>query len=111
ARAGSPSAAAGPLRALPQPRAGGGRARRGRRRHLPRLPRAHGDRRRRARARSRPARPHITLAPPRIRKPGEDKIDRYLASLEPDALLVRGLGALRERGGGIPRIGDVSLNV
>ena len=59
---------------------------------------------------------HITLAPPRIRKPGEEKIDRYLASLAPDAMLVRGLGALHEGGpasatGSVPRIGDFSLNV
>jgi U32 family peptidase len=55
---------------------------------------------------------HITLAPPRIRKPGEEKIDRYLAELKPDALLVRGLGALEQGAGdGIPRIGDFSLNV
>ena len=54
---------------------------------------------------------HITLCPPRIRKPGEEKIDRYLASLGPDAVLVRGLGALREPAGEIPRVGDFSLNV
>ncbi len=55
---------------------------------------------------------HITLAPPRIRKPGEEKIDRYLRDLAPDALLVRSLGALRDgAGGGLPRIGDFSLNV
>jgi len=54
----------------------------------------------------------VGVAPPRIRKPGEDKIDRYLASLAPDAVLVRGLGALRDgAGAGIPRIGDFSLNV
>jgi putative protease len=53
---------------------------------------------------------HITLAPPRIRKPSEEKIDRYLESLEPDALLVRSLGALRERASR-PRVGDFSLNV
>ncbi|MRG92408.1 peptidase U32 family protein [Polyangium spumosum] len=54
----------------------------------------------------------IGVAPPRIRKPGEEKIDRYLLSLEPDLLLVRGLGALREGAGlVIPRIGDFSLNV
>ena len=40
----------------------------------------------------------VGVAPPRIRKPGEEKIDRYVASLAPDALLVRGLGALRELG-------------
>lgn len=38
----------------------------------------------------------VGVAPPRIRKPGEEKIDKYLASLEPDGVLVRGLGALRE---------------
>lgn len=56
---------------------------------------------------------HITVAPPRIRKPGEEKIDRYLASLEPDAVLVRGLGALHEEtfGERVERIGDFSLNV
>jgi putative protease len=57
----------------------------------------------------------VTVAPPRIRKPGEDKIDRYLASLEPDAILVRSLGALHEPVTGpdarVPRIGDFSLNV
>ncbi|MFO0607474.1 MAG: U32 family peptidase [Polyangiales bacterium] len=54
---------------------------------------------------------HITLCPPRIRKPGEEKVDRYLASLAPDAVLVRGLGALREGAGDVPRVGDFSLNV
>ena len=55
---------------------------------------------------------HVTVAPPRIRKPGEEKIDRYLASLEPDAILVRSLGALLESAGDpVPRIGDFSLNV
>lgn len=54
----------------------------------------------------------VGLAPPRIRKPGEEKIDRYLEGLCPDALLVRSLGALFELGGdGIPRVGDFSLNV
>ncbi len=55
---------------------------------------------------------HITLAPPRIRKPGEEKIDHYLDTLGADAILVRGLGALLASGqGGPPRIGDFSLNV
>jgi putative protease len=58
---------------------------------------------------------HVTTAPPRIRKPGEEKIDRYLAGLAPSATLVRSLGALHElslRGGdGPPAIGDFSLNV
>lgn len=54
----------------------------------------------------------VGVAPPRIRKPGEEKIDRYLRDLAPDALLVRGLGALRDdAGSGIQRIGDFSLNV
>ncbi|MGO8996928.1 MAG: DUF3656 domain-containing U32 family peptidase [Polyangiaceae bacterium] len=71
--------------------------------------------------RSRPGGAHVAVAPPRIRKPGEEKIDRFLASLAPDAVLVRGLGALHapaEEGNGtsktnerIRRIGDFSLNV
>jgi putative protease len=55
----------------------------------------------------------LGVAPPRIRKPGEEKIDRYLASLAPDALLVRGLGALHEGShadDGVLRVGDFSLN-
>jgi putative protease len=55
----------------------------------------------------------VGVAPPRIRKPGEEKIDRYLASLEPDGILVRGLGALREASvasDGVLRVGDFSLN-
>jgi U32 family peptidase len=53
----------------------------------------------------------VGVAPPRIRKPGEDKIDRYLSSLEPDAVLVRGLGALRTLEKSALNIGDFSLNV
>ncbi len=61
----------------------------------------------------------VGVAPPRIRKPGEEKIDRYVASLSPDAILVRGLGALRELASSssspsspLPvAIGDFSLNV
>jgi U32 family peptidase len=56
----------------------------------------------------------VGVAPPRIRKPGEEKIDRYVASLAADAVLVRGLGALRELprdGSGPVAIGDFSLNV
>ncbi len=54
----------------------------------------------------------VGVAPPRIRKPGEEKIDRYLASLDPDGILVRGLGALRDgRSGRALRVGDFSLNV
>jgi putative protease len=56
--------------------------------------------------------PFVGLAPPRIRKPDEDKIDRYLRSLEPDAMLVRSLGALRDDASGpAMRVGDASLNV
>lgn len=59
----------------------------------------------------------LGVAPPRIRKPGEEKIDRYLAALEPDLVLVRGLGALGELGrvasdGARPlAVADFSLNV
>lgn len=64
----------------------------------------------------------VGVAPPRIRKPGEEKIQTYLGSLEPDAMLVRGLGLLRRvrearAAGPAPEgrrtlhIGDFSLNV
>ncbi|HYQ00020.1 MAG TPA: U32 family peptidase [Polyangiaceae bacterium] len=59
----------------------------------------------------------VGVAPPRIRKPGEEKIDRYLEGLTPDAVLVRSLGALFEleqritSGSRAYRIGDFSLNV
>jgi putative protease len=58
----------------------------------------------------------VGVAPPRIRKPGEEKIDKYIASLEPDAILVRGLGALRElahskQATAFRAVGDFSLNV
>ncbi len=52
----------------------------------------------------------VGVAPPRIRKPGEEKIDRYLQDQGPDAILVRGLGALRE-GSRTAKVGDFSLNV
>lgn len=58
--------------------------------------------------------PFVGVAPPRIRKPGEETIDRYLLGLAPDALLVRSLGTLQEiatRTDGPPCIGDFSLNV
>jgi putative protease len=55
---------------------------------------------------------HVGVAPPRIRKPGEEKIDAYLGSLAPDSILVRGLGALHEaRHGAALPVGDFSLNV
>lgn len=54
----------------------------------------------------------VGVAPPRIRKPGEEKIERYLKQLEPDAVLVRTLGALHDGfGADALRIGDFSLNV
>ncbi|MFZ5893670.1 MAG: DUF3656 domain-containing U32 family peptidase [Myxococcota bacterium] len=56
----------------------------------------------------------LGVAPPRIRKPGEEKIDRYLRELSPDLLLVRGLGALGELSGnatGIRAVADFSLNI
>ncbi len=69
----------------------------------------------------------VALAPPRIRKPGEHKIDAYLRGLSPDALLVRSLGALadldraaaqpetcregRAQDRSLEAIGDFSLNV
>jgi putative protease len=52
----------------------------------------------------------IGVAPPRIRKPGEEKIDRFIDTLKPDALLIRGLGALRELHHD-HAIADFSLNV
>ena len=60
--------------------------------------------------------PFIGLAPPRIRKVGEEKIDRHLLGLDPDAVLIRGLGALWEGARELApsralRIGDFSLNV
>lgn len=62
--------------------------------------------------RARPQRVHVTVAPPRIRKPGEEKIDRYLRDLAPDAFLVRSLGALREAAASdVPCVGDFALNV
>ena len=60
----------------------------------------------------------VGVAPPRIRKPGEEKIDRFLLGLAPDAVLVRGLGALYELSQASAQtmpaplaIGDFSLNV
>ena len=63
--------------------------------------------------RQRSSRAFVGVAPPRIRKPGEEKIDKYLAELSPDAILVRGLGALHEAApqAGPLLVGDFSLNV
>lgn len=58
----------------------------------------------------------VGVAPPRIQKPGEEKIGAFLRALAPDALLVRSLGALAELEEGRPEhagpllIGDFSLN-
>ncbi|HUJ63136.1 MAG TPA: DUF3656 domain-containing protein [Kofleriaceae bacterium] len=63
-----------------------------------------------ARARSRGAR--VAVATVRVQKPGEAKIDEHLASLAPDAILVRSWGSLAAlRGRGIALHGDFSLNV
>ncbi|MCG5053396.1 MAG: U32 family peptidase [Myxococcales bacterium] len=56
----------------------------------------------------------VGVAPPRIRKPGEEKIDRYLRGLRPDGVLIRGWGALAElepSDGAPAYVGDFSLNV
>jgi putative protease len=60
----------------------------------------------------------LGVAPPRIRKPGEEKISKFLAGLDVDGALVRGLGALGELATttvstSMPRlfVGDFSLNV
>jgi putative protease len=61
----------------------------------------------------------IGVAPPRIRKPGEEKITRFIGGLPVDGWLVRGLGPLhelwqqRDRGELADRVfvGDFSLNV
>ncbi len=61
----------------------------------------------------------VTLALPRIQKPGEERIESFFLGLEPDEILVRNLGGverlrnLRERGDPSPfplLVGDVSLN-
>ena len=61
----------------------------------------------------------VGVAPPRIRKPGEEKISKFLAGLDVDGTLVRGLGPLHElaaltKNGTKPKgvfVGDFSLNV
>lgn len=63
----------------------------------------------------------IGVALPRVRKPGEDKIDGYVRGLEPDYVLIRSLGSLAstvDAGAQEPSnartpawIGDFSLNV
>jgi putative protease len=56
---------------------------------------------------------HVCLTAPRIRKPGEEKIDRFLRAQRPSAMLVRSLGALADLPADdpTPAIGDFSLNV
>ncbi len=65
----------------------------------------------------------IGIALPRIRKPGEEKIDAYIKSLQPDVILVRSLGSLADAGRGSGQvhtandarpsllIADFSLNI
>jgi putative protease len=59
----------------------------------------------------------LGVAPPRIRKAGEEKITKFLAGLDVDGFLVRGLGALHELRETSPSssrcvfVGDFSLNV
>ncbi len=59
----------------------------------------------------------LGVAPPRIRKAGEEKISKFLESLDVDGALVRGLGALHDLSGLHPQraprlyVGDFSLNV
>ncbi|MDX2050932.1 MAG: U32 family peptidase [Polyangiaceae bacterium] len=59
----------------------------------------------------------VGVAPPRIRKPNEGKLDGYLRNLKPEGFLVRGLGTLRELQA-LPKtentpmfVGDFSLNL
>ena len=55
---------------------------------------------------------NLGVCPPRVRKPGEEKIDSYLSSLHADVELVRTLGRLHEpSAGSAVRVGDFSLNV
>ncbi len=69
------------------------------------------------RARTTPA--FVGVAPPRIRKPGEEKITKFLLGLGPDGVLVRGLGQVHEIETGSSTstskaplyVGDFSLNV
>ncbi|HEX8371636.1 MAG TPA: U32 family peptidase [Chthoniobacterales bacterium] len=54
----------------------------------------------------------ITLATPRIQKAGEQGFFKLIENCQPDALLVRNLGALSYyKNSPLPKIGDFSLNV
>ena len=54
----------------------------------------------------------ITLATPRIQKAGEAGFFRLIENCQPDALLIRNLGALKYyQTSVLPKIGDFSLNV
>jgi len=69
----------------------------------------------RAVARARAAGMAVTVATPRVHKPGEDVLDRRIAALAPDGVLVRSLSALvafaKHPAGSRPAIhGDFSLN-
>jgi putative protease len=61
--------------------------------------------------RARAAGLRVVVAPPRIQKPGEQRILEACLALQPDALLVRGLGQIEVlRGRGVRLHGDFSLN-
>jgi len=54
----------------------------------------------------------IVLATPRVQKPGEAGYFKLIARAEPDAVLIRNLGASEYfRAADVPRVGDFSLNV
>src|SRR5262249_15962375 len=56
----------------------------------------------------------VGVATLRVVKPGEEGFLRTIAAAEPDAVLVRNLGALsfyREHAPALPLVGDFSLNV
>ncbi|HRU06130.1 MAG TPA: DUF3656 domain-containing protein, partial [Candidatus Brocadiia bacterium] len=55
----------------------------------------------------------VTLATPRVIKPGEEKLLQDLLALAPDAILARNLAAVaffRDRAPGLPLVADFSLN-
>lgn len=56
--------------------------------------------------------PTLVLATPRIQKAGEQGFFKLIERAEPDAVLIRNLGAIAHfAGSGLPCIGDFSLNV
>ena len=113
ARAGSRAPSRGPLRPLPHPRASRGRPRcRGGRRRTSISSSSSGRATPFAPCERGPSPVHITLAAPRIRKPGEEKIDHYLAQPRARRAARPEPGSLRDGADGdFPRIADFSLNV